>query len=81
MDIMGAGGFLLSNYQTDFMYHFTPDEDFVYFESEEDLVNKCFYYLEHEDKRILIAKNGYEKVKEHHSYQKRLEEIFEIASM
>lgn len=78
MDIMGAGGFLLSNFQTDFLTHFIPDEDFVYFESQEDLLNKCRYYLEHDDKRLKIAQSGYEKVKEFHDYKVRLNEIFDI---
>ena len=78
MDIMGAGGFLLSNFQTDFLTHFIPDEDFVYFESQEDLLNKCRYYLEHDDKRQQIAQNGYSKVKEYHNYKVRLNEIFDI---
>lgn len=33
-DIMGSGGFLLSNYQEDFFENFTPGIDFVYYESE-----------------------------------------------
>lgn len=78
MDIMGAGGFLLSNFQADFLNHFIPDEDFVYFESKEDLLNKCDYYLEHDDKRRQIAKNGHDKMKEFHDYKKRLDEIFDI---
>lgn len=78
MDIMGCGGFLLSNYQQDFLNHFVPDEDFVYFESKSDLINKCDYYLRHENERARIAHNGYEKVKEFHNYKTRLNEIFEI---
>lgn len=78
MDILGAGGFLLSNFQSDFLEHFVPDEDFVYFESKEDLLQKCDYYLEHEDKRKEIAQCGYEKVKEFHSYETKLNEILEI---
>jgi len=78
MDILGAGGFLLSNFQSDFLEHFVPDEDFVYFESKEDLLQKCDYYLEHEDKRMKIAQSGYEKVKEFHNYETRLKEILEI---
>lgn len=77
LDIMGAGGFLLSNYQSDFLEHFVPDEDFVYYESESDLISKCRYYLEHEDKRTAIAENGYRKIKEFHTYEYRLREILE----
>lgn len=78
MDIMGAGGFLLSNYQADFYEHFIPGEDLILYESQDDLLTKCDYYLSHEDKRRQIAANGYGKVKESHTYEVRLKEIFEI---
>lgn len=78
MDIMGAGGFLLSNYQADFLDYFIPDEDFVYYESEEDLCEKVEYYLSHEAKRKEIAHNGHEKVKQNHSFEKFFEHIFSI---
>lgn len=78
MDILGAGGFLLSNYQADFYDFFVPGEDLVLFESKEDLLAKCSYYLSHENERAQIAQNGYGKVKERHTYEVRLNEIFEI---
>ena len=78
IDIMGAGGFLLTNYQSDFFKYFVPNEDFVFYENENDLVNKCAYYLKHEDERIQIANNGYGKIKESHTYEKRIQEIFDI---
>ena len=81
MDIMGAGGFLMTNYQADFLNHFIPDVDYVYFESKDDLLNKCDYYLKHDDERIAIANNGHKKVKEFHNYKTRLNEIFNIAGL
>lgn len=81
MDIMGAGGFLMTNYQADFLNHFIPDVDYVYFESKKDLLNKCDYYLKHDDERIAIANNGHKKVKEFHNYKRRLNEIFSIAGL
>ena len=77
-DIMGCGGFLLSNYQGDFYEHFVPGEDLVLFESQEDFLNKCDYYLKHDNERRQIAANGYGKVKEFHTYEVRLKEIFEV---
>lgn len=77
-DIMGAGGFLLTNYQADFLKHFEPGVDFDYFLDEEDMLRKIDYYLEHEEERKKIAKNGYEKVKKYHSYKIRLKEMFQI---
>lgn len=81
MDIMGAGGFLLTNYQADLFRHFEPGVDFVYYESEEDLIDKCRYYLSHEEERKQIAINGYEKICKYHTYEIRLKEMFEIAEL
>ena len=81
MDIMGAGGFLMTNFQADFLNHFTPDVDYVYFESKDDLINKCDYYLKHDDERMTIAENGHKKVQQFHNYRTRLEEIFEVCGL
>ena len=78
MDIMGAGGFLLTNFQADFLDYFTPDVDFVYYEDEADLLHKVDYYLEHDDKRRQIAENGHRRVAENHSFEKCLSDIFSI---
>lgn len=78
MDIMGAGGFLMSNFQADFYDYFTPGEDLVLYESKEDLIAKCSYYLSHDSERRQIAVNGYSKVKEFHTFEIRLNEMFEI---
>lgn len=78
MDILGAGGFLMSNYQADFYDFFTPGEDLVLFESKDDLVAKCDYYLKHDNERRQIAANGYGIVKEKHTYKVRFNEIFNI---
>lgn len=63
MDIMASRGFLLSNFQSDFLIDFIPDEDFVYFENKEDMLEKTEYYLTHPKERLEIAENGYRKVK------------------
>ncbi len=74
-DIMGSGGFLLSNFQADFLEHFIPGEDFVYYESKEDLLQKIGYYLNHEDERACIAKNGHDKVVSGHTFRDRVREF------
>jgi len=80
-DIMGCGGFLLTNYQSDFNDYFISGEDYVYFESKEDLVEKAGYYLEHDEERISIANSGYRKVRESHNFDIRVKEIIKIAGM
>lgn len=74
-DIMGSGGFLLSNYQSDFLDYFVPGEDYAFYESEEDLLNKIAYYLTHEDERIAIARNGHDKIAAGHTFRHRVKEM------
>ncbi len=80
-DIMGSGGFLISNYQPELAEIFIPGEDIVLYESIPDLLSKIEYFLEHEEERLQIAKNGYRKVKELHSYDVRLEEILRLSGV
>lgn len=77
MDIMGAGGFLLTNYQDDFNLHFTDGEDFVSYSSREDLYAKVVYFLTHENERKEIAANGCRKVRTNHTYEKSLAAMLE----
>lgn len=78
-DILGAGGFLLSNYQEDFLDFFVSGEDFDYFDGTDDLCNKIEYYLSHEKERKAIAENAFHKVAEQHTYLHRINAMLEIA--
>lgn len=75
IDILGSGGFLLSNFQADFLDYFVPGKDFVYFESKEDLLRKVDYYLSHDEERQDIAKNGHDKIAAAHTYRHRVREM------
>lgn len=77
-DIMGAGGFLLTNFQEDFLDYFTPGEDFDYFDGTEDLLSKIEYYLSHDKERTEIAQNAFLKVSQEHTYEKRVETMLHI---
>lgn len=73
MDIMGCGGFLLTNYQEDFLEYFESGVDYVFYSSQDELVKLADYYLLHEDERTEIAQNGYKKVAAGHTYRDRVE--------
>lgn len=78
-DVLGAGGFLLTNFQPEILSFFENGKDLVYYDSLDDMCAKARYYLEHEDERRQIAKNGHEKVKKYHSYDARIKEILRLA--
>lgn len=78
MDIMGAGGFLLTNYQADFFGLFEPDVDFVYYTSLQEALYKIDYYLQHDDERTAIAENGRRKMEQCFTYENQLKQMLEI---
>lgn len=61
LDIMGCGGFLLSNYQEELAERFVNEEEMVLYDSMEDAIEKIRFYLSHEDLRTKIAENGRRK--------------------
>lgn len=79
-DVLGCGGFLLTNYQAEIPYYFKEGEDLVCFDGLEDLCEKVGYYLEHEEERKRIAWNGYHKVREKHSYIERIRTILDTVA-
>ena len=78
LDIMGAGGFLLTNFQSDMFSYFTPGVDFEFYEDRDDLMRKIAYYLEHDEEREAIAKNGHNKVAKEHTFDIRVRQMMEI---
>lgn len=78
-DILGCGGFLITNFQSELPTYFSPGNDLVVYESEEDLLAKCDYYLTHDADRQEIAHNGYQKLVKYHNYPERLFEMVSLA--
>ena len=45
------------------------------FRDVDELLEKVSYYLSHEEQRLRIAINGYQKVRDHFSYTHQLQQI------
>lgn len=81
MDILGSGGFLLTNYQPEIAEFFSDGVDVVMYDSIEDAYEKALFYIGNGNKRQEIAQNGHDKVKELFSYDRQLKRIFETAEI
>jgi len=77
-DVLGAGGFLLTNFQPELPQYFENGKDLVWFTSERELIEKAGYYLAHEKERERIARNGREKVRRFHTYMQRITQMLDI---
>lgn len=79
-DILGCGGFLLTNYQAEIPEYFEIGKELETYESMEELEQKVQYYLTHDEERIEIAINGYEKTAKFHTYELRIAEMIRVLS-
>ena len=78
LDVMAAGGFLLTTYTEEIAEQFKDGEDLVIAYTPEEMIQKTAYYLEHEEERKKIARKGQETVFEKFAYTKLLPEILKI---
>ena len=79
LDIMGSGGFLLSNYQPELAECFADGEEAVMYESIEDMYAKASFYLANPEIRMEIARRGHDKVAREYRYEDRIDEMFNKA--
>ncbi len=78
LDILGCGGFLLSNAQPELLEWFEDRKEVVLFHNIDEAVELAGYYLEHEEERMRIAAAGLEKVKRDFRYRDRISKMMEI---
>lgn len=81
LDIMGAGGFLLSNYQEELMEYYENEKDMAVYDSYGDAMEKIEFYLKHEELRRHIAENGRRRTLEEHTMQQCMEQIWHVAGI
>lgn len=57
-EILATGSFQIMDVRSDYAGLITPGKDLAIYHSAEELKNLIHYYLDHEDERLAIAKNG-----------------------
>jgi spore maturation protein CgeB len=70
------GGMMITFSSDDLWRYFEIDKECICVENINELIKKIKYYLSHESERDTIEKAGRERVLNDHTYEKRLEEIF-----
>ncbi len=79
LDILGCGGFLLSNAQPELEECFENGKEVVLFHSIDEAVDLAGYYLQHDEERQQIAATGFKKVQNDFKYTDRLKKMISVA--
>ena len=74
-EIIGAGGFQIMERQKGALPYFEEDVHMAYYESNAEFLEKCAYYLKHDDQRIKIAIAGHKIALDKHTWKARFLEM------
>jgi spore maturation protein CgeB len=75
-ELAGCGAFVISGYADDLSRYYAEDKEMVFYRSIPELIEKIRYYLAHDEERQRIAKAGYQRTMQEHTYEARFREIF-----
>lgn len=75
VDVLGCGGFLLSNYQEELVQYLEVGKDCEVYGSFEEMYEKAAFYTKHEELRKQIARNGFMKAQEIFTFKNRIEQM------
>ncbi len=74
----GCGAFQVADWKPALADLFEPETEIVTFRTRQELKEKVDYYLAHPEERREIAGRAYARAHREHTYEKRLQKMFEI---
>jgi len=77
-EIPGSGGFMITGDSEDLKQYFLPGKEIETYKNLAELVEKIKYYLRRDAEREAIKENGYIRAQREHTYEIRLNKIFDI---
>lgn len=78
LDILGCGGFAISNYQSEIAEFFQIGQEIEVYTSLEELFEKVVFYMDHEDLRLQIAQAGLRRIQKDFTYEDRIKTMLNI---
>ena len=76
--VLGTGSFLLSEYSSDLKRIFDKTKHLDWFRNQEELLELIHYYLDNEQKREEIAKNGRKFIEDNYTWEDVIKKIMSV---
>ena len=72
-----AGAFYMTGFLEELSLHYEIGREIVCYRSREELVDRCRYFLAHDEERERIRMAGYERARRDHTWARRFTDLFE----
>lgn len=77
-DVPATGGFLITDYREGLEELFELEKEVITYSSEEEMIEKCKFYLNNDSNRKFVVKNANKRILEQHTFEHRLKKILDI---
>jgi spore maturation protein CgeB len=75
-ELAGCGSFVISGWSEDIGNYYAPDKEMVFYRNTGGLIEKIKYFLNHDAEREAIARAGFLRTINEHTYEARFKKIF-----
>jgi spore maturation protein CgeB len=79
-EISACSTLQLTDQREDLPLFYTPNHDLITYASPQELIEKAEFYLQHEQERRKLAKQGFNQTQSTHTYHKRLSQLLSMVS-
>ena len=76
-----SGGLLMTGYQDELGEYYEIGREIVCYDSKEELLDKCRYYLSHYQEAKAIRQAGYRRARREHTWSNRFRQLFQHMGM
>jgi len=75
-EIPMSGGLMFTGYQSELRTYYEIGKEIVCYDDEQELLDKCIYYLVHEDEAKKIRLAGHQRARRDHTWANRFRQLF-----
>lgn len=78
-ELQACMGFQLCNRTDQIRTIFDEDKEICLFSAKQELIEKCRYYINHDDERLMVARKGYERITQNqHTFVSRCQKVLSV---
>lgn len=80
-EIPMSGGLMMTGYQEELSLYYEIGKEIVCYDTPAELLDKCRYYLKHDDEAEAIRRAGLQRALRDHTWANRFQQLFDYMGL